>query len=221
MRIGIELNGVLRDTVEKFKQTYERYLIDEEFDEKLKTYEALDDKEEYKEILSKHELPFKYEILSEVDSMDLSKHFAFKDNDELYNFMYHEFPMQIFGHAPSTEMTSFNDLNDLYIKLRDEHDLLIVSDEIGKSKPASLFFISKFGCLLEKVKFYSNQTIKSMWDEVDILLTANPDLLLNHPQNKLVVKYETNYNKQIPSPYVISSLKEFDNVLENILKEVA
>jgi len=221
MRIGIELNGVLRDTIEKFKQTYERYLIDEEYDEKLKTFESLDENEDYKEILSKHDLPFEYKIISEVDSLELSKHFSFPNEDELYNFTYQEFPMQIFGHAPSSEMTSFNDLNDLYHKYRNEHDLLIVSDEIGKSKPASLFFISKFGCLLEKVKFYSNQTIKSMWDEVDILLTANPDLLLNHPQNKLVVKYETKYNKQISSPYVISSLKEFDNVLENILKEVA
>ena len=220
MRIGIELNGVLRDTIEKFKQTYEKYLIDEEFDEKLKTYEALDDREEYKEILSKHELPFKYEILTEVDSMNLSNHFAFPNNDELYSFMYQEFPMQIFGHAPSSEMTSFNDLNDLYHKYRNDHDLLIVSDEIGKSKPASLFFLSKFGCLIEKVKFYSNQTIKSMWDEVDILLTANPDLLLNQPQNKLVIKYETKYNKQVSSSYTISSLKELDSMLENILKQV-
>jgi hypothetical protein len=221
MKIGIELNGVLRDTVEKFKQTYERYLIDEEYDEKLKTYEAIDNNEDYKEILNQVETPFKYEVLSEVDSMDLSKHFAFPNNDELYNFMYQEFPMQIFGHAPSAEMTSFNDLNDLYIKLRDEHDLLIVSDEIGKSKPASLFFISKFGCLLEKVKFYSNQTIKFMWDEVDVLLTANPDLLLNHPQNKIVVKYETKYNKHVSSPYTISSIKEFETMLENILKQYA
>jgi hypothetical protein len=221
MKIGIELNGVLRDTIEKFGQTYEKYLIDEEYDEKLKTYEAIDNNEDYKEILSQVETPFKYEVLSEVDSMDLSKHFAFPNNDELYNFMYQEFPMQIFGHAPSSEMTSFNDLNDLYMKLRDEHDLLIVSDEIGKSKPASLFFISKFGCLLEKIKFYSNQTIKSMWDEVDVLLTANPDLLLNHPQNKIVVKYETKYNKQVPSPYTISSIKEFDGMLENILKQYA
>ena len=221
MRIGIELNGVLRDTIEKFKQTYERYLIDEEYDEKLKTYESIDNGEDYKEVFPQLETLFKYEVLSEVDSMDLSKHFAFPNNDELYNFMYQEFPMQIFGHAPSAEMTSFNDLNDLYIKLRDEHDLLIVSDEIGKSKPASLFFISKFGCLLEKVKFYSNQTIKYMWDEVDVLLTANPDLLLNHPQNKIVVKYETKYNKHVSSPYTISSIKEFETMLENILKQYA
>jgi len=221
MRIGIELNGVLRDTIDKFGQTYEKYLIDEEYDEKLKTYESIDNGDDYKEVFPQVDTPFKYEVLSEVDSMDLSKHFAFPNNDELYNFMYQEFPMQIFGHAQSTEMTSFNDLNDLYFKMRDEHDMLIVSDEIGKSKPASLFFISKFGCLLEKIKFYSNQTINSMWGEVDVLLTANPDLLLNYPQNKIVVKYETNYNKHVSSPYTISSLKEFETMLESILKQYA
>jgi len=59
-----------------------------------------------------------------------------------------------------------------------------------------------------------------MWDEVDVLLTANPDLLLNYPQNKIVVKYETEYNKHVSSPYTISSLKEFDLMLENILKTI-
>jgi len=214
MKIGIELNGVLRDTIEKFKQTYERYLIDEEYDEKLKTYEAIDNNEDYKEILSKVETPFKYEVLSEVDSMDLSKHFAFPNNDELYNFMYQEFPMQIFGHAPSAEMTSFNDLNDLYHKYRDEHDLLIVSDEIGKSKPASLFFLSKFGCLTEEIKFYSNSTINSMWDKIDVLLTANPDLLLNHPENVRVIKFNTIYNQNIDYVDSIYSLKEFSDKIK-------
>ena len=71
MKIGIELNGVLRDTIEKFKQTYERYLIDEEYDEKLKTYEAIDNNEDYKEILAHTETPFKYEVISEIYSMDL------------------------------------------------------------------------------------------------------------------------------------------------------
>ena len=216
MRIGIELNGVLRDTIDKFKQTYEKYLIDEEYDDKLKTYESIDNGEDYKEVFPQSETLFKYEVLSEVDSMDLLKHFAFPNNDELYNFMYQEFPMQIFGHAPSAEMASFNDLNDLYIKLRDEHDLLIVSDEIGKSKPASLFFLSKFGCLLESIKFYSNITIDSMWNDIDILVTSNPNLLQEHPSNKILIKFETDYNKDINCNLTISSIKG----LEKILKEI-
>jgi hypothetical protein len=130
--------------------------------------------------------------------------------------MYEDFVMQIFGHAGSTETFSFNDLNELYLKYRDTNELLIVSDEMGKSKPASLFFLSKFGCLLEKVKFYSHVTINSMWDEVDILLTANPPLLLEKPQDKIVVKYNTIYNKNVESEYEINTLKEFDEVLQKL-----
>jgi hypothetical protein len=87
---------------------------------------------------------------------------------------------------------------------------------MGKSKPASLFFLSKFGCLLEKVKFYSNTTINSMWDEVDVLLTANPNILLEKPKDKIVVKYVTNYNKNIKVDYEIETLKDFDEVLQKL-----
>jgi len=216
MRIGIELNGVLRDTISKITQVYEKHMVEEMAEEIIKTYETTVDSEDYVE-MTFDEVDFKYEIKSPVTSLNLMDHFSFKDKDELYNFMYEEFPMQIFGHAPSTELTSFYDLNDIYYRLRDDHDLMIVSDEIGRSKPASLFFLSKFGCLIEKVKFYSNSTINSMWDEIDILLTSNPDLLLSYPDNKIIIKYETEYNKQINSEYSITKIKELEDVLNTIL----
>jgi len=216
MRIGIELNGVLRDTISKITQVYEKHMVEEMAEEIIKTYETTVDSEDYIE-MTFDEVDFKYEIKSPVTSLNLMDHFSFKDKDELYNFMYEEFPMQIFGHAPSTELTSFNDLNDIYYRLRDNHDLIIVSDEIGRSKPASLFFLSKFGCLIEKVKFYSNSTINSMWGEIDILLTSNPDLLLSYPDNKIIIKYETEYNKQINSEYSITKIKELEDVLNTIL----
>ena len=128
--------------------------------------------------------------------------------------------MELFGHAPSTEMTTFNMLNDLYFELRDENDLLIVSNEIGKSKPSTLFFLSKFGCLLEKVLFFSEVTKNNLWNEVDVLLTANPELLLEKPHDKIVVKYNTIYNKQIESEYEISSLSEFSGILKTIKENV-
>ena len=159
---------------------------------------------------------FKYEIKNEVTSLNLMNHFSFKNEDELYSFTYEDFAMQIFGHAGSSETFTFNDLNEIYLKYRDNNELLIVSDEMGKSKPASLFFLSKFGCQLEKVKFYSNTTINSMWDEVDVLLTSNPNLILEKPKDKIVVKYITNYNKNIKSDYEIEKLKDFDEVLQKL-----
>jgi len=218
-RIGIEVNGVLRDTIEKFKQVYEKQLIDNNNEFQLQTYE-LDMSGNTEELISSQ--PFEYGLINdEVNSLDLLKHFKFQNKEELYSFMYEEYTMELFGHAPSTEMTTFNMLNDLYYELRDEYDLSIVSDEIGRSKPATLFFLSKFGCLLEKVFFYSETTKNDMWNSVDILLTSNPTLLLEKPEDKIVVKFNTTYNKQIKSEYEISSLSEFKNTLEKILEHVS
>jgi len=201
MRIGIEINGVLRDTLKKVQQEYEKWYLNENLKE-LKLIE--------------NDPEIKREKISEVTSLELSKHLSFKNNDEVYDFLYKEHTMEIFGHAGSVEYSSMNDLNDFYFKIRDNHDILIVSDEIGKSKPASLFFLAKFGCLVETVKFYSEVTINSMWDSVDVLLTANPNLLLTHPTNKLVIKFNTEYNSHIESEHSISSIKELTTKIKEI-----
>lgn len=195
MRIGIEINGVLRDTLKKIQEVYEKWYIENPFSE---------------------EEEFKYEVLSDCTTLNISEHLKFKDDDELYNFLYKEYTMEIFGHAGSVEYNGMNDFNDLYLDLRDNHEIIVVSDEMGKSKPASLFFLSKFGCLTENVKFYSESTINLLWDGVDILLTANPNLLLNHPSDKRVIKYETPYNQEIKTEYSIQTIKEFKTKLQQI-----
>ena len=213
-KIGIEINGVLRDTISKFIQLYEKNMIEEnETENNLKSFDI--DMSGNTDLVIGEE-HFKYEIKNEVTSLNLMNHFSFRNEDELYSFTYEDFAMQIFGHAGSSETFTFNDLNEIYLKYRDNNELLIVSDEMGKSKPASLFFLSKFGCQLEKIKFYSNTTINSMWDEVDVLLTSNPNLILEKPKDKIVVKYITNYNKNIKSDYEIEKLKDFDEVLQKL-----
>jgi hypothetical protein len=222
-KIGIEINGVLRDTIGKFTELYEKHLVDSYYESKDKTYEIefSGDTDEVIEINENTEvINFEYKILSPVTSLDLGSHFSFPSKDDLYSFMYEEYTMELFGHAPSTEMVSFNVLNDIYYNLRDTYDLMIVSDEIGRSKPSSLFFLSKFGCLLEKVFFYSEITKKDMLDEVDILLTSNPDLLLNKPDNKIIIKFITDYNKDIESEYEISSLSDLELTIKKIEENV-
>jgi hypothetical protein len=197
MRIAIEINGVLRDTLKKIQQEYEKWYINNPFNEE--------------------EDDFKYEVFSDLNSLEITKHLKFKNEDELYDFLYKEHTMEIFGHAGSVEPSGLLEFNEFYLDMREEHDILIVSDEIGKSKPASLFFISKFGCLVETVKFYSESTINSLWDSIDILLTANPNLLLNHPKNKIVIKFNTTYNENIEIEHNISSLKELKTKIQEIL----
>jgi len=198
MKIGIELNGVLRDTLKKIQQEYEKWYLNNPFRDE------------------NQEDDFKYEVLSELTTLDISNHLKFRSEDELYDFLYKEHTMEIFGHAGSVEPSGLLELNEFYLDMRESHDIIVVSDEIGKSKPASLFFISKFGCLVESVKFYSESTINSLWDSVDILLTANPKLLLNHPKNKIVIKFNTIYNEGIESNFNISSLKELKTKIQEI-----
>jgi hypothetical protein len=198
MRIAIEVNGVLRDTLKKIQQEYEKWYIENPFKEE-------------------NEENFEYEVISDLTSLNISSHLKFKDDDDLYNFLYKEHTMEIFGHSGSVENSSMVDFNDFYLNMRDNHEILIVSDEIGKSKPATLFFISKFGCLVESVRFYSESTINLLWDSVDILLTANPKLLLNHPESKTIIKYDTTYNSDIKTEHSISTIKELELKIKEII----
>jgi len=197
LRVGIDVNGVLRDTIIKVEQTYQKFMID-------KT-DGIEDED-----------VFDYKITYPINTTDLKNHFTFKNDEELFSFLYEDFPMEIFGHAPSREYSTFNDLNETYLRLRDEIDFLIISNEVGKSKPATLFFLSKFGCQFEKVKFYSEYTINSMWNEIDVLLTANPALLLDYPEDKMLIKYQTEYNEHIPFDNTINTIKELDAKLKTL-----
>jgi len=192
MKIAIEINGVLRDTVKKIEQVYEKFYIENILNE---------------------ERDFVYEKISDITSLKIQNHLKFKNDDEVYDFLYTEHCMEIFGHSPSTEYNTFNDLNEFYVDHRDRHEILIISDEIGKSKPATLFFLSKFGCQIEKICFYNQITLAKIWREFDLLLTANPDLLLNHPSDKKIIKYNTIYNTQITNLPNIDNLKELKNFI--------
>lgn len=139
MRIGIDINGVLRDTISKFTQLYEKHMIEKGIDEFIGQKYSLDISGNT-ELEETSVTPFEYKILSDVNSLDLINHFSFQNKEELFSFMYEDYTMELFGHAPSTEMTTFNILNDLYFDLRNKNELLIVSNEIGRSKPSSLFF---------------------------------------------------------------------------------
>ena len=195
MRIAFDVNGVLRNTLGKAEQVYQKFFIDDYVKEE-------------------NENEFEYSLSLPVTSMNLIEHFKFPKQEDLYDFFYVDFPMNIFGHAASISANTFNQLNEIYEELRDKNDILIISDEIQKSKPASLFFLSKYGCLIEKIFFYSKFTIDDMLSNVDCIVTANPELL--NIKDKVIVKYETDYNKNIECNYVINSIDDFKNLYKEL-----
>jgi hypothetical protein len=216
MRIGIEVNGVLRDTIEKFKQVYEKHMIDENLDESYVSPSTFEIDENGNTDTLVPQENFKYEIISDVTTLNLDEHFSFRSKEEYFSFIYEEFPMHIFGHAPSTEMTTFNDFNDFYTLFRDENEITIISDEMGKSKPATLFFLSKFGCLVENIIFYNTVTKDKVLSSFDLIVTSNPDIIINYSDKLTIIKYESVYNKQVKSEITINSLKELSEKVKEI-----
>jgi len=200
MKIAIDLNGVIRDTLGKAEQVYKKFFIDD--------YVSEEGEEE-----------FEYSLNLPITSTTLSNHFSFPNQESFYDFFYVDFPMEIFGHAPSLSANTFNILDDVYKKLREEHEVYIISEEMEKSKPATLFFLAKYGCAIENIKFYSKITQESLWDMFDMILTANPELIKNAKNNTQIIKFNKLYNSDISHEVSIDTLEEFLPTIQKQLED--
>lgn len=216
MRIGIEINGVLRDTIGKLSQVYEKKLIGINDNDLTTEVFELGATGNTEVIVTSSK--FEYSINYPIDSLDLSKHFSFPNKEELFSFLYEDCPMEIFGHAMSSEMLTFNYLNDFYKEFRNEHDIVIISDEIGKSKPATLFFLSKFSSLPEEIIFYNDKTKNNVLSKFDLIVTSNPNMIIDYRNKCHVIKYITDYNSNVQHYLEINSLSEISEVVKKIKK---
>lgn len=179
MKIGISLNEVLRDFIGQFAYTYEKYME-----------KTIDLKE------------------NPVTSFDLIEHFKFNSVDEMNKFLYLEAALEVFGHADQLHENIMNQFNMFLMDIKDdeEHEVFIVSREAVKSIPSTYFFLSKLGCRADKIIFTQNH--EEMWDDVDVLITANPKALESKPEGKISVKINCSYNTNAKADF------ELDNVIE-------
>ena len=194
MKIGITVNGVLRDTLYKIIKVYNLY--------------------------NEAELE-----IDDIKTTNLLEYFDFETEEEFFDWLYVECPMEIFGNCPSTTDNVFNDLNKFYKDFRDEHKITIYSEEIEKSKSATLFFLAKYGCLVHNVSFFGLKSIYTdLWDNVDLLITSDITLLETKPKDKTTIKVETKFNDEVDSDFTIDELSSifeiemFKNEEEGITK---
>ena len=202
MKIGITIDGVVRDFITKFELVYDKYypVIDEETGDNVV-------------------------IERDIKDLELYKYFKFsgdtpsEEETELNKFMYVDASLEIFGHAGEVKLNSVEYLNQLHNLIEDMgHTPIIISKELNNSKSATLFFLSKLSCKVNTIKFVRN--FKDKWDYVDVLITASPTTLLNKPADKISIKVINTYNKDCNSDYTIVDLKELiedKNTLSKIL----
>lgn len=180
MRIGITINEVLRDFIGQFAYVYNKYVT-----------------------------PFEIEEHPVTDFKNLHEVFGFKTKDEMNNFLYVENSLEVFGHGDQTHDNIMHAFNSYIFDVVDEeeHEVIIISREVGSSIPATLFFLSKLGCKANNIKFVTKYEDK--WDHVDVLITANPKALETKPEGKVSVKVEASYNKDCDADFTIEKLTDF------------
>ena len=199
MKIGITIDGVIRDFITKFESVYDKYFPVE-----------LEEGEEEIE-----ELPER-----DIKTLDLLEYFEFSGGtEELNKFLYVDSSLEIFGHAGEIKLNSVEHLNQLHNLIEDMgHTPIIISKELNNSKPATLFFLSKLSSKVNNIIFVRDFDKK--WDHVDTLITANPTALDTKPSGKVSIKVINHYNKDCNSDYTIIDLKELlddKKILEKIL----
>ena len=145
-----------------------------------------------------------------MDSFELINHFPFEGGlKELNYFLFVEASLEIFGLGKEAIDHGFTKLNTLALDFKDEeeHSIIISSREANSSVPASYFFLSRHGCKITKTNFYTHA--ENLWEGVDILITANPEALNAKPDNKISVKVNTTYNKNVDADHNINDIIEF------------
>lgn len=187
MKISIDLNDVLRAYTAQFASYYKKN-IDRKFD-----IDAVD-----------------------VWTNDLVQIFPFKSREDYLSFLYDDYVFEIFGAADKTHKNIGSTFSDWCVDLENLDDipeLTIVSvDEYNKSIGSTYFFLSKLAVQVPTVKLYLKD--HNIWDECDVLITANPELLMLKPEGKVSVKIKTSYNEEEDSDFTYNGFMELLNDIE-------
>lgn len=192
MEIFISIDGVLRNTIQKFDYHYFDYFLNSELEEGQETFD--------------------YGKEGQVQNDNLLNYYKFQSKEEFENFLFIDYPIEIFGHATQSYQGVINDLNNLIYQNKEYNFTLVGMDELGKAKPATLFFLSRHGCLTNNIKFISSSDIEKNWKKCDLWITDDKRIVDSCPKNKTVVKFKTQYNEYFTNGIEIDKLLEINKI---------
>jgi hypothetical protein len=214
MKIGVSINGVLRDFFGRIEKIHTKYFNPEDGQEvQVKDY----DLEKWvwfpKEEIVRQEMEFNPNFNEKeflADNNSDNQLVEVKDDEiTVEDFVYDKCCLEIFGYADEVLDGVVQSINDLELHLKmigKECEIIITSREAGRSVPATLFFLSKTGCMIQDIKFTMGTT--DCWQFADIMITDHPEIINSKPEGKKVVKIEKPFNQEIPADYTVKSVKE-------------
>ena len=171
LTIGVELNHVVRNINKQILKYYAK-----EFDPSM-DWEEMDD---------------------QCDVFE--KYCKFNSKYEKNNFIYIDYPYEIFGCANTAEKKLAVKITNWLSEITniEDEDIRIIFyslDEDAITIQSSFFFLSKIGARVRKVIF--PKTIDEVWEECDVVITARNQFFEEEtPEGKKVVLINREFNEQ-------------------------
>jgi ribonuclease HIII len=194
MKIYISIDGVLRNFMNRFHYHYENSYINVEQNEESDLFE--------------------YKVIEPITNNNLSDHFLFQSKDQQDFFQFIEYPMELYGHSPVSYNNVNNDLNKMVYENSEHEFYLIGVDELGKSRPATFFFLSRNGIMVNNVKFIKANEIEKEWENADVWISDSKQIMDLKPENKEFILFSTMYNEYFTHDKKIDKLS-YINFINN------
>ena len=189
MEIFVNIDGVLRNTLQKFDYHYKDYFLNTDADSQE---------------------TFEYGINGQATIENILDTYKFQSEDEYLKFLYFDFPIEIFGHAGLSYNHASTDFNTMVFENKDTNFTLVGLNEKGKAKPSTLFFLSRNGVICDNIKFSTIENIDELWSKCDLWITDDKRIVDKCPENKKVIKFNTFYNNHFTNKIEISKLSEIE-----------
>lgn len=199
MKIAIDVNDVIRDNMLQFNVIYKKY-VDPNFDTPL----------------------------SEITSYNMLENYSFNSEESLEKFRYFDYPWELYGDAPTCDRMvqhyvnywvnkTLGNLDEEYIP-----DVMLFSPfEMAATIQATYSFLGRVGSRIREIYFPKDSS--TIYDRADIVITAQPSLIENCPKDKIVIKINKPYNKDIKVDYSFDSIMQVINddkeTIINLIKE--
>lgn len=187
MTIGIELNHVVRNINGQMLKYYAKD-IDPSID-----IEEINDKEDV-----------------------LEKYLKFPSKHDKNEFIYIDYPYEIFGCAKTMEKNLPTSITNWLSDISDIEDkeIKIIFYSLGEEAltiQSSYFFLSRIGTRVREVIFPTD--LNEVWDKCDTVITANKSMVESKPQGKKVVLIKRPFNEgcETSSDLVYENLTDIIN----------
>ena len=218
MKIGVSIDGVLRDFLGQVEETHKKYFPTEEGKEDiivndydLEKWVTFPDEE-----VNQGEMEFNPEFNEDtfLESEEDTELVKVTKKVTLEEFLYEKCTVELFGYADESITSAVETLNQLIID-NPRHEFILISREGGMAIPSTLFFLAKTKSSCPNIKFVKEYS--KVWDYVDVMITDHPKILATKPTDKLSIVVDKKYNEEVKqSGTRIKTIKEIDEkMLDN------